>query len=258
MKTLAHGALIALLIVGACRALAQGVEEGPPGGTPGATADRTGDQAEGCKTEVVTASGRMKYRPLTKTNELEGKGSAMADAVRSWEREVEKKFGARWKWWSKAKDTSFECTLANSRDDDDRKEPLIDSIVGCTIKGQPCAFDPSAAATNDALPGQEERSDDTPRCYGIIAAVGREQSTREKALVAAHDAWLDRVMFDFGERYTDLNYAEDRSSICAFSYQSTLLKRAYFSCKLIARPCRRPPGLPGSERYEMRLEESED
>ncbi len=54
----------------------------------GATVEPVSAQGDACKTEYVTASGRGKFRPFTKTKELEGRGSAMTDAVTTWEREV--------------------------------------------------------------------------------------------------------------------------------------------------------------------------
>jgi hypothetical protein len=88
-------------------------------------------QDNDCKTDLVKATGRGKFRPFTKTKELEGKGSSMADAVATWQREVEASFGERWKLWSEAKDKSFECGITQGK--------ILSGLVQCTIKGRPCA-----------------------------------------------------------------------------------------------------------------------
>src|SRR5689334_15595852 len=71
-------------------------------------------QAQGgaCKGEPVTVSGKAKFRPFSKTTELEGRGAAMADAVANWEREVGSRYGQAWKAWSRARDTTFDCAPA--------------------------------------------------------------------------------------------------------------------------------------------------
>ena len=81
----------------------------------------------------------------------------------------------------------------------------------------------------------------TPRCYGIVAAVGYERSTIEKATRDAWDAWVDRVRFDYGALYTHFEQAEDRHSACTMSSTTAILKQAFFRCKISAKPCRHPP-----------------
>jgi hypothetical protein len=104
----------------------------------GSWVEPAGAQGDACKADAVTASGRGKFRPFTKTKELEGKGSAMADAVVNWEKEVGGKFGETWKRWDKAKDTSFECAPTKSG------KIIGSSFIGCTIKGRPCSAPVSA------------------------------------------------------------------------------------------------------------------
>jgi hypothetical protein len=95
---------------------------------------------EVCKDNTVTASGRAKFRPFTKTKELEGRGSAMADAVVNWQREVREKYGDRWDTWSRAKGTSFECAPTKTG------KIIGSSFIGCTISGKPCSSGSSKAA----------------------------------------------------------------------------------------------------------------
>lgn len=106
----------------------------------GAPLEPAGAQDGACKADAVTAAGRGKFRPFTKTKELEGRGSAMADAVANWEREVGAKFGEQWKAWGKAKDTSFDCAPTKTG------KIIGSSFIGCTIKGRPCSAPASAAA----------------------------------------------------------------------------------------------------------------
>lgn len=87
-----------------------------------------------CK-DSFTASGRGKFRPFTKTKELEGRGSAMADAVANWQREVAAKYGEKWKNWSDAREASFTC--APTKDG----KIIGSSFIGCTISGRPCSTD---------------------------------------------------------------------------------------------------------------------
>ncbi len=70
-----------------------------------------------CKDDVVTASGRAKFRPFTKTKELEGRGSAMADAVVNWQKEVREKYGDQWNSWSRAKRHQFRMRAHQDRKD---------------------------------------------------------------------------------------------------------------------------------------------
>jgi hypothetical protein len=97
---------------------------------------------------------------------------------------------------------------------------------------------------------------DTARCQGIIAAVGIERTSKATALAAAHDAWIARVRFDYGERYTDLSNAIDASSVCTASTPvspAVLIKKVYFRCKIWARPC--PAATTVIEKFERRYEE---
>jgi hypothetical protein len=121
----------------------------------GATVEPAGAQ-DACKTEYVTASGRGKFRPFTKTKELEGRGSAFADAVTTWEREVGSTLGDKWKKWEEAKDKTFECAPTKSG------KIIGSSFIGCTIKGRPCAVEPSSgeATVASADRGRGRRWDD--------------------------------------------------------------------------------------------------
>lgn len=99
----------------------------------GALAEPARAQDTVCKDDVVSTSGRAKFRPFTKTKELEGRGAAMADAVANWEREVGTKFGAKWGTWTRATNTTFTCAATKTG------KVIGSSFIGCTISGRPCA-----------------------------------------------------------------------------------------------------------------------
>lgn len=121
----------------------------------GALAEPASAQGDACKADIVTATGRGKFRPFTKTKELEGRGSAMADAVANWEREVGSRFGEQWKTWAGAKGTTFNCAPTKTG------KIIGSSFIGCTISGRPCATTPSAggAVIEDDIrgPGARDR-----------------------------------------------------------------------------------------------------
>jgi hypothetical protein len=125
----------------------------------GATVEPVSAQGDTCKSEYVTASGRGKFRPFTKTKELEGRGSAMVDAVAAWEREVAATLGDRWKKWDEAKDKTFECAPTKSG------KIIGSSFIGCTIKGRPCPVelsspDDKTVASADRGRGRDNDDDD--------------------------------------------------------------------------------------------------
>ncbi len=90
-------------------------------------------QDETCKSQPATASGRAKFRPFTKAKELEGRGSAMADAIANWQRLVGDQFGESFKQWTEAKDKSFKCEPMGEG------KLISGNRIGCTITGRPCA-----------------------------------------------------------------------------------------------------------------------
>lgn len=135
----------------------------------GALAEPARAQDTVCKDDVVSISGRAKFRPFTKTKELEGRGAAMADAVANWEREVGTRFGAKWSRWSRATNTTFTCEATKTG------KVIGSSFIGCTISGRPCArTSPLAGAIvededdNEVRRprGKRERVDDDDRDRG--------------------------------------------------------------------------------------------
>ena len=119
--------------------------------TLGLPAERASAQGEACQPEVITVTGRSKggVKRWTQTQELEGKGAAMDDAVATWEREANGKFGEEWKLWAKATDKSFNCAPAKG---------VLLMGVACTVSGRPC---PSSAP--DSGPVLAKKKEDLRR-----------------------------------------------------------------------------------------------
>jgi hypothetical protein len=124
--------------------------------TMGLPPDEAIAQSQTCKSEAVSASGQAKFRPFTKTKELEGRGSGMADAVAKWEQKVSARFGEQWKKWSNASNTTFECAPAKSG------KIIGSSFIACTISGRPCST--GGAGRSDSV---VEREDDRRQAGSI-------------------------------------------------------------------------------------------
>jgi hypothetical protein len=109
-------------------------------------------QEDACKSQPATASGRAKFRPFTKSKELEGKGSAMADAIANWQRLVSDQFGESYRLWTEAKDKSFKCEPMGEG------KLISGNRIGCTITGRPCAH----AEIAPGVPGNKVIVEDLP------------------------------------------------------------------------------------------------
>jgi hypothetical protein len=153
----------------------------------GAMVEPVSAQGDACKSEYVTASGRGKFRPFTKTKELEGRGSAFSDAVATWEREVAATLGDRWKKWEEAKDKTFECAPTKSG------KIIGSSFIGCTIKGRPCAVEPASSedrtvASADRGRGRNDDDNDRSNRYRGYSWRYRQEMRRQEGL----ERWRSR------------------------------------------------------------------
>jgi hypothetical protein len=168
----------------------------------GAGLSPAGAQADTCKADVVTASGKAKFRPFSKTKELEGRGSAMADAVASWQKEVGARFGQQWKMWSRAKDTTFDCAPTKTG------KIIGSSFIGCTIKGRPCSF--------VARPGGGTAADDAGRARDKGRRGGDGEGPRHR------DTVYDRAMAYQDHLTDERRKAEARAYEREMVYQTHL------------------------------------
>jgi len=129
-------------------------------------------QSEACKADTVEVTGRAKFR-VFKKRALEGRGSAMKDAVAAWEQEVKARFGERWATWSNAKGTSVDC--------DSTKTGWISArVIGCTISGRPCS--PAASLGSDVDPGgaKTDKEDDGRSIPKWSRAYAREMARQSR------------------------------------------------------------------------------
>jgi hypothetical protein len=134
----------------------------------GALAEPAVAQGVACKSDAVTAAGRAKFRPFSKTKELEGRGAAMADAVAKWQQEVGTRFGEPWRTWSNAKDTRVECAPT-------KEGKIGSSFIGCTISGRPCSL---AAAPKGKATADRDKRDREGRARDEEGQSGRREGPK--------------------------------------------------------------------------------
>jgi hypothetical protein len=76
------------------------------------------------------------------------------------------------------------------------------------------------------------------KCEGKVRGVGTQWITEEGALEAAKKDFMERVRYDLGESYLDLNNAEDFVSRCGRVSIGKVLDQVTYRCEIIARPCK--------------------
>jgi hypothetical protein len=181
----------------------------------GAAVEPAAAQGDACKGDVVTSTGRGKWRPFTRTKELEGNGAAMKDAVAAWEREAASTHGERFKLWSEAKDKTFDCQVTQGK--------VLSNLVACTISGRPCATAESGApaSADDDRPGRakvsranrdDDDDDDNDRVvrYGGQSWRYRQEMRRQDALANWRDRREERGFEREQGRQRRLQQARDR------------------------------------------------
>jgi hypothetical protein len=139
--------------------------------TTGVLVEPASAQSEACKADEVEVTGRAKFR-VFKKRALEGRGSAMNDAISAWEREVKGRFGEQWAKWSNAKGTNVDC--------DSTKTGWIGGrVIGCTISGRPCA--PAASPGSTVDPGGAKTDERDERDDVVAIPKGSRAYAREMA-----------------------------------------------------------------------------
>jgi hypothetical protein len=142
-------------------------------------------QGEACKADTIEVEGPAKFRFLKK-RALEGRGSALNNAIAAWEREVKAKFGEQWAKWSNAKGTSVDC--------DSTKTGRIGSrVIGCTISGRPCSPATSLGSTVDPGGAKTDEKDDVVAIPKGSRAYAREMA-RQRRLAALRQAVLSSAL----------------------------------------------------------------
>jgi hypothetical protein len=164
-----------------------------------------------CKADLVTSTGRGKFRPFTKTKELEGNGAAMKDAVATWEREVGATHGERWKQWELAKDKTRECGITQGK--------ILSGLVACTISGRPCAAPepPAAPPVTAGSPGTSDQVRRADRDDNVrVGPVGgrswryRQEMRRQQLLAQWRERREERAFEHEQARQRYLERSRDR------------------------------------------------
>jgi hypothetical protein len=89
-------------------------------------------------------------------------------------------------------------------------------------------------------------------CLPRHREVGDEMSSREKAIVNVERRWAHSMSYDRGGKYANLDRAKDAKLHCDPTGQSRWLKKALWTCVMVAVPCRaiEPDRLRDRKRFE--------
>lgn len=83
--------------------------------------------------------------------------------------------------------------------------------------------------------------DDKPRrlqCADKVRGLGTQWIGEAGALEAAEKDWREKVRFDLGEQFMDLDYAEDYVKRCNRTSIGEVVGQVFYRCELVARPCK--------------------
>lgn len=83
------------------------------------------------------------------------------------------------------------------------------------------------------------------QCADRVRGLGTQWIGEAGALEAAEKDWREKVRFDLGEQFMDLNYAEDYVKRCNRTSIGEVAGQVFYRCELVARPCK-----PSFERIE--------
>lgn len=75
-------------------------------------------------------------------------------------------------------------------------------------------------------------------CKGKVRGLGTQWIGEEGALDAARKDWMERVRYDLGESYLDLNNAEDYWQRCGRVSIGSVAGQVTYRCEILARPCK--------------------
>ena len=76
------------------------------------------------------------------------------------------------------------------------------------------------------------------RCLGLVRGLGTQWIGEGGALEAAKKDWLEKVRYDHGETYLDMNHAEDFEKRCGRTSIGEIAGQVLFRCEIVARPCK--------------------
>lgn len=73
---------------------------------------------------------------------------------------------------------------------------------------------------------------------GPVRGLGTQWIGKEGALGAAKKDWMERVRFDLGEKYLDLDNAKDFLATCSRVSIGEIAGQVMYRCEMRARPCK--------------------
>jgi hypothetical protein len=97
-------------------------------------------------------------------------------------------------------------------------------------------------------------------CMPRHREVGDEMTSREKAITNVERRWAHSMSYDKGGKYANLDRAKDGKLHCDPTGQSRWLKKALWTCVMVAVPCRaiQPDRLRDKKRFESDEVQIED
>ncbi len=75
-------------------------------------------------------------------------------------------------------------------------------------------------------------------CLGPVRGVGTQWVGEEGAMDAARKDWAERVRYDHGEIFIDMNHAIDFEKRCGRTSIGQIAGQVLYRCEVVARPCK--------------------
>ena len=75
-------------------------------------------------------------------------------------------------------------------------------------------------------------------CADKVRGLGTQWIGTEGALDAAKKDWMERVRYDYGESFLDMNNAKDFVSRCGRVSIGETMGQVMYRCEILARPCK--------------------
>ena len=75
-------------------------------------------------------------------------------------------------------------------------------------------------------------------CADKVRGLGTQWIGTEGAMDAAKKDWMERVRYDYGESYLDMNNSKDFVSRCGRVSIGETMGQVMYRCEIVARPCK--------------------
>ena len=75
-------------------------------------------------------------------------------------------------------------------------------------------------------------------CADKVRGLGTQWIGTEGAMDAAKKDWMERVRYDYGESFLDMNNAKDFVSRCGRVSIGETMGQVMYRCEIVARPCK--------------------